>query len=142
MRQQITIEGYTPDEVLALPDDELEALIMTGEPLAFRAGSAEILGEFRIIDACLRVELAHIEGGGEGVLPTLWITALPHLNTTTAEAGLASSSNLKFLFARVWKRTQVPPLQSLRCEGLYSRTLRARAPVNRNRVDRLRDELR
>ncbi len=75
MRRQITIEGYTPDEILALPEGELEALLMTGEPLTFRAGTAEILGEFQIIEACLRVELAHIEGGGEGVLPTLWLLA-------------------------------------------------------------------
>ena len=75
MKRQITIEGYTPDEILALPADELESLIMVGEPLAFRAGTAEILGEFAINGACLRVELAHIEGGGEGVLPTLWVLA-------------------------------------------------------------------
>lgn len=75
MRRQITIEGYTPNEILALPTDELEVLVMTGEPLAFRAGTAEILGEFGINESCLRVELAHIEGGGEGVLPTLWLLA-------------------------------------------------------------------
>ena len=69
----IIIEGYTPDEILALPTGELESLVITGEPLAFRAGTAEILGEFAISGDCLRVELAHIEGGGEGVLPTLWL---------------------------------------------------------------------
>lgn len=37
----------------------------------FRAGSAEILGEFKIKGESLVVELAQIDGGGEGVLPTL-----------------------------------------------------------------------
>ena len=67
------MEGYTPTEILALPDADIEALVFTGEPLAFRAGSAEILGEFRLSGTVLTVELAHIEGGGEGVLPTLWV---------------------------------------------------------------------
>ena len=73
MRRQIIIEGYTPDEILALPKGEIESLVLTGEPLAFRAGTAEILGEFAISGDCLHVELAHIEGGGEGVLPPLWL---------------------------------------------------------------------
>ena len=73
MRRQITIEGLAPAELLALPDADIEALVFTGEPIAFRMGSAELLGEFRLDDDLLTVELAHIEGGGEGVLPTLWI---------------------------------------------------------------------
>lgn len=73
MRTQILIEGYTPEEVLSLPPEQIEALVLTGEPLAFKVGSAEILGEFRIEGKRLVVELAQIEGGGEGVLPTLWL---------------------------------------------------------------------
>jgi hypothetical protein len=37
----------------------------------FRAGSAVILGSFRIANDVLVLELAQIEGGGEGVLPAL-----------------------------------------------------------------------
>jgi hypothetical protein len=71
MKQSILIEGFTPDEILALPDEQMDALVFAGGPLLFRAGTAEILGEFRICDRRLVAELAHIEGGGEGVLPTL-----------------------------------------------------------------------
>jgi hypothetical protein len=42
-----------------------------GEPLVFRAGSAELLGSFKIASDGLVIELAQIEGGGEGVLVSL-----------------------------------------------------------------------
>ena len=44
---------------------------MLGEPLVFRAGSAIILGSFKIAWDPLVIELAQIEGGGEGVLVSL-----------------------------------------------------------------------
>ena len=69
--KQINIEGYSPDEILGLPDAQLDAFVLAGEPLVFRAGSAEILGEFKLRDESLLVELAQIDGGGEGVLPVL-----------------------------------------------------------------------
>jgi len=68
---RVVIEGLSADEFLALPDDEINDLVFTGEPLTFRAGSAEILGQFELHDDRLVVELAHIEGGGEGVLLAL-----------------------------------------------------------------------
>ena len=68
---RINVEGYTPDEILGLPDEQLDGFVLAGRPLVFRAGSAEILGEFRIRDGSLIVELAQIDGGGEGVLPVL-----------------------------------------------------------------------
>jgi hypothetical protein len=74
--KQIDIEGYTANEILDLPDEQLDALVLSGEPLVFRAGTAEILGEFKIQGESLIVELAQIDGGGEGVLPTL--TSLAH----------------------------------------------------------------
>jgi hypothetical protein len=73
--KQVDIEGYTPEEILALPDDLMEAFVFCEEPFAFRAGSAEILGEFRLAKDRLIVELAHIDGGGEGVLVALWVLA-------------------------------------------------------------------
>ena len=73
--REINIEGYSPDEILNLPDEQLEALVLSGEPLVFRAGTAEILGEFQIKGDSLVVELAQIDGGGEGVLPALTLLA-------------------------------------------------------------------
>lgn len=71
----IEIEGLTPEEIENLPDDLMDGLVFCDEPLAFRMGSAEILGQFSIRGDILMVELAHIDGGGEGVLPTLWAVA-------------------------------------------------------------------
>jgi len=69
--KQIIIEGYLPDQILSLPDEQLDAFVLSGRPIVFRAGSAEILGEFKIKGESLIVELAQIDGGGEGVLPAL-----------------------------------------------------------------------
>lgn len=73
--REILIEGYSAKNILALPDEEIQALIFTNKPVAFRIGTAEVLGEFKIKDENLIVELAHIDGGGEGVLPTILILA-------------------------------------------------------------------
>jgi len=69
--RQIDIEGYSADEILNLPDEQVDEFVLCGRPIVFRAGSAEILGEFKINDESLIVELAQIDGGGEGILPTL-----------------------------------------------------------------------
>lgn len=66
--REILFEGYTEDEILALPREQVETMILTGETIVFRAGSATVLGEFRVEGNRLRIELAQIEGGGEGVL--------------------------------------------------------------------------
>jgi len=34
--RQINIEGYSPDEILSLPDEQLDALAFSGEPFVFR----------------------------------------------------------------------------------------------------------
>ena len=73
MPHQILFEGLTPDAILKLPAQEIEQLVLTGEPLILTAGSARILGEFRRSSDRLNVTLAQIEGGGEGVLPALTI---------------------------------------------------------------------
>jgi hypothetical protein len=70
-RREVRFEGLGEDEILALSPEELEGLILLGEPLVFRAGSATILGSFRVQDRKLVVELAQIDGGGEGVLIAL-----------------------------------------------------------------------
>jgi hypothetical protein len=68
---QVLIEGYTVDEVLALSNEELNAIVLRDEPLVFKAGSANLLGRFKVEDKALVMELAHVDGGGEGALPTL-----------------------------------------------------------------------
>lgn len=70
-RHPILLDGLTPDEVMALPEDVLDALVLCGEPLVFRVGTADILGRFWVGGETLVLELGHIDGGGEGVLPTL-----------------------------------------------------------------------
>jgi len=74
-RRRITIEGYSPDEILALSDQDINSLVFTGRPIIFKAGTAEILGELRLESEALVIELAQINGGGEGILPTLSILA-------------------------------------------------------------------
>jgi hypothetical protein len=66
--REILFEELTEAEILALPQEEVDGLVLLGEPLVFRAGSATVLGSFRVIDKRLIIELAQIEGGGEGVL--------------------------------------------------------------------------
>jgi hypothetical protein len=56
---------------LNLPKETIEQLVLLGEPLVFRAGSAVLLGSFKIEASRLVLELAQIEGGGEGVLLSL-----------------------------------------------------------------------
>ena len=74
-RREVLIEGWTREELLSLTRDELDALVFCDEPVIFRAGSAEILGQFRRADETLTIELGHIEGGGEGVLASLVLLA-------------------------------------------------------------------
>jgi len=71
MSREILFEGLTHEAILKLPFQQIEELVLTGEPILFTAGTARILGEFRQFDDRLQVTLAQIEGGGEGVLPSL-----------------------------------------------------------------------
>ncbi len=67
----IRIEGYTSEELLELPVDELDGLVFIGRPMVVRVGSADVLAECHRRGTRLVVDLAHIDGGGEGALPTL-----------------------------------------------------------------------
>lgn len=71
MAREILFEGMTRQEILAIPAQQVEQLVLTGEPILFSAGTARILGEFRRNGNTLQIVLAQIEGGGEGVLPSL-----------------------------------------------------------------------
>ncbi len=70
-RPGILIEGYSVDELLALPNEDLQAIALRDEPLVFKAGSANLLGRFSVAGDTLVMELAHVDGGGEGALPSL-----------------------------------------------------------------------
>lgn len=67
----VLFDGYTMDAVLALPKADFEALILRDEPLVFSVGSASIIGQFKVAQRTLVVELGHIDGGGEGALPAI-----------------------------------------------------------------------
>ena len=71
IRRSVLIEGYSVDEILGLPNEQLDHFVFCGEPIVFRAGSAEILGKFERTPDRIILELAHIDGGGEGALPAL-----------------------------------------------------------------------
>lgn len=71
----VLIEGYTIDEILGLPDKLIKAYIPDNTPVVFRVGTGEVLGEFSLREDRLTIELAQIDGGGEGVLISLWILA-------------------------------------------------------------------
>ncbi|MCG8352526.1 MAG: hypothetical protein MI924_32575 [Chloroflexales bacterium] len=79
--RQVLIEGCTPDDILTLPDEYINTLVFTDEPLVVQAGCATILGEFRRGMDRVTLELAQIDGGGEGVLPTLWRLAARYAQT-------------------------------------------------------------
>lgn len=68
----VLIEGYTIEEILTLSTEEVGAFIFTNNPIVFQVGSSEVLGQFRLLPGRLQIELAQIDGGGEGVLLTLW----------------------------------------------------------------------
>lgn len=70
-KRHVDFEGYSVDEILTMDPGQLDAFVFVGESLIIKSGTAEILGEFRKTDSMLTVELAHIDGGGEGVLPAL-----------------------------------------------------------------------
>lgn len=69
--REVLFEGLREEEILNLPQEHVDKLILLGEPLVFRVGSAQLLGSFRIASNRLVIELAQIEGGGEGILISL-----------------------------------------------------------------------
>jgi len=71
--REILFEGLTREAILDMPAGQIEQLVITGEPVVFTAGTARVLGEFRRLNDRLQVTLAQIEGGGEGVLPSLTV---------------------------------------------------------------------
>lgn len=67
-RKPIRIEGFVLDEILQFPIEDLLEYVEASTPVIVAIGSAEVLCEFRIQNGTLIAVLAHIDGGGEGVL--------------------------------------------------------------------------
>jgi hypothetical protein len=82
---ELRIEGYTLEEILKLPSEEVDAFLSCGGPIVFQAGSATILGQVRAESGVLVVEIAHVDGGGEGVLLALWTLARAHARRRNLE---------------------------------------------------------
>jgi hypothetical protein len=68
---RISIEGESLIEILQWPEEYFDNLVLIDQPIAFKIGTAEVLGQFANTQEELIVELAQIEGGGEGVLPAI-----------------------------------------------------------------------
>ena len=62
-------EGPRPTEQRSIR--ARRSLSFCGEPIVFRTGSAEVLGKSERTDDRVILELAHVDGGGEGALPAL-----------------------------------------------------------------------
>jgi hypothetical protein len=92
--REVLIEGLRVEEILDLPKETIEQLVFIGESIVFRAGSAVILGSFKIQPNRLVIELAQIEGGGEGVLPSL---ACPTIRQTARHLGARMDRARRFL---------------------------------------------
>ncbi len=69
---RVDIEGLSLKDLKSLPKEEVDSLLAFGRPITFRIGTANVLAEFNRLGDTLEVNLAHIDGGGEGVLVVLW----------------------------------------------------------------------
>jgi hypothetical protein len=47
-RREVLFERLREDEILNLPKETIEELVLIGEPLVFRVGSAVLLGSFKV----------------------------------------------------------------------------------------------
>jgi hypothetical protein len=85
-RSELLIEGFRPDDLPDALGPDLEADVLSGRPLVARVGTAEILFSLATDGPLLRAELAHVDGGGEGVLPTLIAVVVRLARRRKAEA--------------------------------------------------------
>ncbi len=67
----VEMEGASIDEILSWSVEAFDALVLIERPIVVKVGSAEVLGQFSLKSDALVVELAQIDGGGEGVLPAI-----------------------------------------------------------------------
>jgi len=69
--RKITIEGFRPEEIVALPDDQVHEYVFRDGHVVFRVGEVEIRGEFRRETDRLVAMLLRISPGGETLIPSL-----------------------------------------------------------------------
>lgn len=68
----INIEGLSISEILDWPTEYFDELVLIDQPIVLNIGTAEVLGQFTVSEENrLVIELAQIDGGGEGVLPAI-----------------------------------------------------------------------
>ncbi len=69
MKRELLIEGFNELEIAELSkSEEFQAIVFSDEPVIFKAGTSEILGQLKKGDTKLEITFSHITGGGEGVL--------------------------------------------------------------------------
>src|SRR5688572_4277455 len=66
------VEGLRLEDWRALSIEQQNALVPLGRAITFRIGSATVLAEANECSGVLIVNLAQVDGGGEGVLLQLW----------------------------------------------------------------------
>lgn len=72
---RINIEGESLNDILAWPEHYFDELVLIDDPIVLNIGTAEVLGQFAVKNNELLVELAQIDGGGEGVIPAIYLIA-------------------------------------------------------------------
>ncbi|HYF03232.1 MAG TPA: hypothetical protein VEC36_07640 [Patescibacteria group bacterium] len=69
MANEILIEGNNANQLLEMLDEpSFKNEIISGKPIVFKIGNAQILAQFEENDNSAVIDLVHIDGGGEGVL--------------------------------------------------------------------------
>ena len=128
--RKVLIEGYSVEAILAIPNEELDQFVFCGEPIVFRAGSAEILGKFERDSDRIVVELAHIDGGGEGSLPAVGALASKYVQRERLEfldwrvhAVHCANPNLKLRRVLERRGFEVKVVQGVECYHLIERCL-------------------
>lgn len=69
--RKISIEGFRPEEIVALPDDQIHEYVFQGDHVVFVVGTVEIHGEFRRQDDRLVALLTQISHAGEDIIPSV-----------------------------------------------------------------------
>jgi len=69
--RKISIEGFRPEEIVALPDDQIHEYVFQGDHVVFVVGSAELHGEFQRQDDRLVARLTQINRSGEDIIPSV-----------------------------------------------------------------------
>ncbi len=64
------VASYAVDELQAMSQRDLDALLGSGRPIDIRFATGRLRGRFGVADGTLRVEVSEIDGGGDAMLMT------------------------------------------------------------------------